>query len=43
MKLKDAIKYSFIEYYHFGWCFIYGFGFDSDGQLYERKKVKDDM
>jgi len=36
-----TLKLSFIEFDHLGWCWIYGFGFDKYGNLYQRKKIED--
>lgn len=35
-----AIRLSFIEFSYLGWCWIGGFGFDKNGFLYGRKKLK---
>jgi len=36
-----TLRLSFIEFDHYGWCWIYGFGFDKYGYIYQRKTQKD--
>lgn len=36
-----TLRLSFIEFDHYGWCWIYGFGFNKYGYIYQRKTRKD--
>jgi len=42
MKIKTMLELAFLEYYLYNFCWIGSFGFDCDGNIYERKRIKHD-